>query len=134
MESLLKRIQELCKKEEISVPQLEQTLGFGRGALYKWEKSSPSTDKLRRVADYFGVSLDYLMGLTDEPLPLAELVRRSRAGAEAGGVAVGFGGPRTVVPPRSGYALVNYAENQTRELTQAQYKQVTAFLNALEKN
>lgn len=134
MESLLKRIQELCKEKGLSVPQLEQALGFGRGALYKWEKSSPSTDKLRRVADYFGVSLDYLMCLTDEPLPLRELVRRSRASAEADGVAVGCGGPRTVIPPRSGYALVDYAENKTRNLTQTQYKQVTAFLNALEKN
>lgn len=113
----------------MSLPQLEQTLGFGKGALYKWEKSSPSTDKLRQAADYFGVSLDYLMGLTDEPLPLSELIRQAQA--ESGGVVMGYGGVRTVLPPRTGYALVDYENKKERSLTAAQYKQVCAFLDAL---
>ena len=30
--------------------------------IVRWDKSSPTTDKLQKVADYFGVSIDYLLG------------------------------------------------------------------------
>lgn len=44
---------------------LEVELGFGRGTLYKWNKSSPNTDRLSAVADYFDVSMDWLLGKTE---------------------------------------------------------------------
>ena len=40
---------------------LEKTLGFGNGTIKKWGESSPSVDKLKKVADYFGVSVDYFL-------------------------------------------------------------------------
>jgi transcriptional regulator with XRE-family HTH domain len=30
--------------------------------MQKWKKVSPSVDKLQKVADYFGVSMDFLLG------------------------------------------------------------------------
>lgn len=63
--SILERIQELCKENGINPSKLEIELGFGKGTLYKWDKSSPNTDKLSKVADYFGVSVDYLLGKID---------------------------------------------------------------------
>lgn len=63
--SILKKIQELCKERGTNPSKLELELGFGKGTLYKWDKSSPSTDKLSKVADYFGVSIDYLLGKTE---------------------------------------------------------------------
>ena len=63
--NLLEKIQELCKENGMNPSKLEIELGFGKGTLYKWGKSSPNTDKLSKVADYFGVSLDYLIGKTD---------------------------------------------------------------------
>ena len=49
----------------ISVAELERTLGFGNGSISKWNKQSPSVDKLNKVADYFDVSVDYLLGRTN---------------------------------------------------------------------
>ena len=36
--------------------------GFGENAIYKWKNQSPTTENLTKVADYFGVTLDYLVG------------------------------------------------------------------------
>lgn len=64
--TLYERIKLLCRKRGITISQLESTLGFGNSSIKKWEKtSSPSVDKIVKVASYFNVSLDYLMGRTD---------------------------------------------------------------------
>ena len=55
------RISQLCKENKIAVTALEEKLGFGRGTIGKWKKgTNPKADKLQKIADYFGVSLDYL--------------------------------------------------------------------------
>lgn len=61
----LERIQELCKIKGINPTKLENELGLGKGTLYKWDKSFPNTDKISKVADYFDVSVDYLLGRED---------------------------------------------------------------------
>ena len=58
-------IKDLAVKKKISVAELERTLGFGNGSISKWNKQSPSVDKLNKVADYFDVSGDYLLGRTN---------------------------------------------------------------------
>lgn len=58
--SILENIQILCKERNMSIPKLEKELSFGNGAIYKWEKSSPTIDKLQQVANYFNVSLDFI--------------------------------------------------------------------------
>jgi transcriptional regulator with XRE-family HTH domain len=58
---LLEIIQNLCKEKGISIFKLEKDLNFGNGTIYKWDKSSPAIDKLKKVADYFEVSIDYLI-------------------------------------------------------------------------
>lgn len=58
--TLVERIQELCDKKGTTLIGLERILNFGRGTIRKWDKSSPSIDKLGAVADYFNVSIDYL--------------------------------------------------------------------------
>lgn len=60
--SILVNIQKLCKENNTSVPKLEKELGFGNGSIYNWDKSSPSVDKLQKVAEYFNVSTDFLLG------------------------------------------------------------------------
>lgn len=56
------RVKQLADRKKISLPQLEQELGFGNGTIVKWDKSIPKADKLKKVADYFNVSMNYLMG------------------------------------------------------------------------
>jgi len=65
--TLYERISELSKKQHISVFDLAEKLGLSRNAIYSWKNSSPKTETLEKVADYFNVSLDYLQGRTDNP-------------------------------------------------------------------
>lgn len=61
------RIKELCKIRKISMNMLEQELGFGKGYLSKLGQSTPNTSKIKKIADYFGVTVDYLMTGKNEP-------------------------------------------------------------------
>lgn len=54
-------IKELCKRKGISVNRLESELGFAKGYVSKLDKSTPNSAKLQSIAEYFNVSLDYLM-------------------------------------------------------------------------
>lgn len=63
--TLLERVKMLCNENGISQRTLEKELELGNGALSKWGKSSPSTDALQKIADFFGVSLDWLTGNSD---------------------------------------------------------------------
>lgn len=60
---LNERIRSLCNSRGISIPKLEENLGFGAGTISKWKTSSPGSDKLAKVAIYFQVSVDWLLGL-----------------------------------------------------------------------
>ena len=40
---------------------LEQELGFGKGYLSKLGQSTPNTANIKKIADYFGVTVDFLM-------------------------------------------------------------------------
>lgn len=73
---LIKRIDDLCALKNISRTKLEEILGFSKSSISKWDKSSPSIDKLSKVADYFNITVDELMGkqnndIDDEILLLA---------------------------------------------------------------
>lgn len=69
------RIKRLCAKKGITIAKLESDLGFGNASIKKWEKmSSPSIDKVVKVATYFDVSIDYLMGRSDIEISMSELV------------------------------------------------------------
>ncbi|XUC65341.1 helix-turn-helix protein [Enterococcus sp. DIV0185] len=46
----------------MSIRQLEITLGYSNGYFSKWKKVSPNSEGLQKVADYFNVSVDYLLG------------------------------------------------------------------------
>ena len=61
------RVKKLADSQKISILELESRLGFEKNFLYRWKTSPPASDKLQKVADYFGVSTDYLLGRTDNP-------------------------------------------------------------------
>lgn len=60
------RIKELCKKRGMTLQELAEKNDMSINALYKWRKSMPSADKLKKVADYLGVSVDYLLSGEDK--------------------------------------------------------------------
>lgn len=55
------RIKELCKRDGVSMNKVETDLNFGKGYISKLGKSTPNANKIRQIADYFSVSVDYLM-------------------------------------------------------------------------
>lgn len=59
--TLKERIVKHCKLNNIPVSRLEKELGFAGGYISKLDKSMPNSSKLQKIADYFNVSLDYLM-------------------------------------------------------------------------
>lgn len=60
--TLVDKIRTLARQRDMSLPQLEQELGLGNGTISRWRNSSPNTEKLQKIADYFNVSMDYLLG------------------------------------------------------------------------
>ena len=56
-----KNIVRLCKEHNISIAKLEKACKIGNGVIAAWENSQPRLDKIKAVADYFGVTVDELM-------------------------------------------------------------------------
>ncbi|MDT2531874.1 helix-turn-helix transcriptional regulator [Enterococcus raffinosus] len=63
---LLNRVKELANERNMTIAELERKLDFGQGSISKWNKQSPSSERLQNVADFFDVSTDYLLGRTDK--------------------------------------------------------------------
>ena len=59
--TVYERIESLRKERKISQGNLEKELGFSNGSISKWKTSMPKPERLQKIADYFGVSVDYLM-------------------------------------------------------------------------
>lgn len=59
--TVFERIEELRKSKKISQGKLEKELGFSNGSISKWKTSTPNSERLQKLADYFGVSSEYLM-------------------------------------------------------------------------
>ena len=59
--SIKNRIKELSERRGMSLAELERKLNFGNGTIAKWDRRSPSSDKLTEVANYLNVSTDYLL-------------------------------------------------------------------------
>ena len=64
--TMYERIENLRKNVGISQGKLEKTLGFSNGSISKWKTSTPTPDRLQKVADYFNVSLEYLVTGTEK--------------------------------------------------------------------
>ena len=65
--NVVAQIQTLCNEKGISIWQLANELGISNGVIKKWEKStSPKVTTLIKIAEYFDVSLDYLVGRSDQ--------------------------------------------------------------------
>ncbi|MCG2086124.1 helix-turn-helix domain-containing protein [Staphylococcus epidermidis] len=56
------RIQYLATNKGMSIAELERKLNLSNGSIARWKKSAPSSRGLTIIADYFDVSVDYLLG------------------------------------------------------------------------
>ena len=64
--SLKNRIKNLAEKRNMTLKSLEVELGFGNGTIAKWDKNIPNADKLNTVAEFFNVSMEYLLKGIDQ--------------------------------------------------------------------
>ena len=62
-------IKKLCQEKKITISTLLLNCNITKSFIYDLEKrsTSPSCDKIVRIADYLGCSVDYLLGRTDIP-------------------------------------------------------------------
>lgn len=58
---LLKTIETICKERGISIAKLEKESGLGNATVRGWDVSTPSVGTISKVADYLGVTIDYLL-------------------------------------------------------------------------
>lgn len=69
------RIKELCAAQGITLTKLEEDTGLSSSIIRKWKNNtSPSIDKVKVIAEYFNVSTDYLVGLSDISTPAEALI------------------------------------------------------------
>lgn len=54
-------IKRICKEKNISVAAVEKQAKLSNGTICKWNKSSPTVDSLKKVADILGVTIDELV-------------------------------------------------------------------------
>lgn len=59
-------LKKLCDEQGISINTLEERIELSKNTLYSWKKNTPKGSNLVKVADYFDVSTDYLLGRSDK--------------------------------------------------------------------
>lgn len=64
MDTSVQKILDICEARGVTISRVLDSLGLSRslGSQWKAGKQKPSADKLQRIADYFGVSVDDLIG------------------------------------------------------------------------
>lgn len=70
---LYQRTKDLCDQYGITPEKLAETLGVSMSSIRKWKTIVPSVDKVKAVSEYFHVSIDYLVGLTDIPITAEQI-------------------------------------------------------------
>lgn len=66
---------QLLQKHDVTAYRVSKETGIGQSTFSDWKngKSTPKQDKLKLIADYFNVSLNYLMGLEEKEIYENEL-------------------------------------------------------------
>lgn len=59
----VEKVKEMCKEKKISIHKLEMDCGFANGYISQLKKGVFPSDRLQKIADYFGVSVNYFIEL-----------------------------------------------------------------------
>ena len=64
----VERIIDVCEQRSIPISRMERELGFSNGSIKKLKNGRISWDRVQKIADYLGLSTDYLLtGKEEEP-------------------------------------------------------------------
>lgn len=69
---------ELVNKSGKSMNQIERELNFPRNTLAGFKYSNPSVSRLNTIAEYFGVTTDYLLGKEPQNPEFSVIQRRAK--------------------------------------------------------
>ena len=64
--TLFERTKEIASKRGMSLQEVAKKANLGVNSIYRWKERNPTTSNITKVADVLGVSVDYLLGNTDE--------------------------------------------------------------------
>lgn len=109
----IQKLKELIAQKGITKNKLLTDLGLGKNSFINWETRGtvPSGETLSRIADYFGVSVDYLLGNAEKEKPSEE----------------GSGGEDVVVVNRSGKRFVHHLSPEQLDI-------LSGMIEQMEKN
>lgn len=69
----------LCDEKGITPTKASTEIGFSKGSVSYWKSkwqqgkdAKPDSYTAAKIADYFGVSVDYLLGRTDDPIDYSD--------------------------------------------------------------
>ena len=69
--TVFERVKILAKNRSKTMKQVTLDLGYSENYFYSLKSGKqPSAEKLKELADYFNVSVDYLLGRTENPNPV----------------------------------------------------------------
>lgn len=57
----VERVKTICKDRKIPISKLERDLGYSNGYIGQLRKGTFPNDRLKEIAEYLEVSIDYLM-------------------------------------------------------------------------
>ena len=108
---------ELCKRKNVAPTRAALDMGISKATPTTWKNKgiTPQAAQLQKIADYFGVSVDYLLG--NEP--------KEKTPAETG--------ERTVSDEDIMFALFNGADDITDEMFE-EVKRFAQFIQERERN
>lgn len=63
------RIKQLRKEKDLTQEEMADQLSLNRATISNWEidRASPDAKTIIQLADFFNVTVDYLMGISDSP-------------------------------------------------------------------
>nr|DAW95628.1 MAG TPA: Repressor protein CI [Bacteriophage sp.] len=75
MDDTVKKILSCMKMRNITDKQLTKDIGINKSAVTDWKTGKTKSYKkyIDKIAEYLGVSVDYLLGRTDDPLPKIQI-------------------------------------------------------------
>ena len=74
------RLKKLRKEKNIYQLELANFIGVSRPTITQYESGDrrPDHDTLKNIANYFNVSVDYLLGNTDERSPADKIIQKDK--------------------------------------------------------
>jgi len=75
----VERIFALIEEKGVTAAEVGKDIGIPKSSFTDWKKgrSKPSTESVAKLAVYFGVTADYLLGLSDDPDPIVTIAAHS---------------------------------------------------------